>query len=780
LVFLKLIFKNLKFIEIIIYNLIFTALSIYFISIVHLQVTIIFILILILFYSLNKNKDTKFFVTRSFIFISIFLLTNSYMIFNTFFSLKSHTANTSVVPIGEIEYYKTVSNLDFIFLGFNRVVNDTQGLPIIIKNDDLFYQLTYILFIVLILYSTYAILRNIYQSLIKKNETFDFFSTGIFFSVLIVGYLQTISLTEVGAKIYIFATKYIHILGGLRNYINKVPSTYALVLITFVLITYIKFLKKSNLIKFIFILSIFLFTISSLKELVYTKDREYMLPEGYKRYDKFDEETIELLNFLESDKKIQRTAFFPLSEGPYDIILNKKLNGFYLGMSPSFSFLGIDSINAIYYIEGGNFLYESFAKEKFLDMSPERILFKLKILGVDKIIFNNEIDLKNFTVWSYSKTDKYDFLKQELQKNYTLDFETSNKKFSVYDLDNNLIQFKKYNYKLENNSNFDFYSLNYEDSTFSFDTLPNQYFNFFTSLNKNVNADSFDKYSDEYSLAVNLKEITPSESYIFNKTQKIYHFNSTKDNLLRIVLSSPKNFVTVRAAIAGQSSGCIKRVFDVTKNCEMFKDILPQNINNNYVYTVKFEESFPGNMYVLFRNNNPDEFNTEDIKPIFYSGDSSEIKYNPFSLDERNKYLKNYFEKNNQSLEYQIPKKIESSRFSTDTYKIKVELDDRKSPLILILKNLYSEDWIVEGSFIENQIKFKSDNIFNGWVIQPNGKTDTLELTVKLKESKYSWIMKEINRNMVLLSIIIFCAYGVYFIFKKIKSKKNNLFINKG
>ena len=204
----------------------------------------------------------------------------------------------------------------------------------------------------------------------------------------------------------------------------------------------------------------------------------------------------------------------------------------------------------------------------------------------------------------------------------------------------------------------------------------------------------------------------------------------------------------------------------------MFKDILPQRIDGNYVYTVKFEETSPGNMYVLFRNNNPDEFSTEEIKPVFYTADISNLKYNPFSEDERNNYLSKYFEKNNQSVEYQLPKIIDSSRVSSDTYKLRLELEDRKLPIILILKNLYSENWIVEGSFIEKQTKFKSDSMFNGWIIQPNGRTDTLELTIKLKEGKYDSLIKDLNSSMIVLSVIVVCGYIVFIIYNRFKKNQ--------
>jgi hypothetical protein len=754
LVFLKLIFKNLKYIEIFFYNLFFTALSIYFISVVHLQVTLIFILTMTLFYFLNKKNDFKYFITRSIAIIFVFLGTNSYWILGTISGLRNITNNASLDVSGEMEYYKTINNIDFLFLGFNKV----NG----IINDDLLFRVAYIFFSLIILFSIFISTKNTYLSVFKNKKQYDFLLIGTFACLLLVGYFQTISLTKIGSDLFIFATKILHSLAGLRNYINKVPPTYSLVLLTFIFISYTKLPTKKYLFSILFILGTILFSLVSLRELVLLKDFKFNIPEGYKRTIVFDEETNELLNYLKSDSSIQRTAFFPLSEGPYDTIINSEKKDFFRGLSPSFVFLGIDSLNSMHYVEGNSYLDKSFKTQNFLEMEPENILFKLKFLGVNKIIFNNDIDLNKTAIWSYPKTGKYSLLKQELKKNYKLVFETKDKKFSVYDLNYNIIQFKKFLYKLENESTLDLYSIDYDDSTFSFDTLPNEKFSFLTSHEKNFTTFTdlpLNIYTDEFNNTIKLKILDSIKPQTFSNTEKIYHINNNKGNLLRFVISSPVNFVTVRAAIDGENSNCIKRVFDAEKNCEMFKDILPQNVNGNYVYSVKFEETSPGDIYVLFRNNNPDKFNTEEIKPVFYSTNVKNFKYNPFSDNERSKYLSKYFVKNNLSIEYQLPKIIESSRVSSNTYKVKLELEDRKLPIILILKNLYSENWVVEGKFIQQYSKFKADSMFNGWIIEPNGKTDTLELTIKVKDTNYAKLFQDLNLFMLILSIVVVTSY---------------------
>jgi len=763
-VFLKIIFKKINFLEIVFYNLVFTALSLYFINVVHIQVMLIFLFIFSCIYLVFNKKDLKFFISRTLFFLIIFISLNFNWIFNTFFSLTKLTEGASTVIARDLEYYKTVSNFEFIFLGYNKINN--------VINSDIFFTVSFILFATVVLVSLLVLINKILKDYLVSKNKLDFFTLGILICFSIIGYLQTIALTKIGAEVFIQASKVIHILNGLRNYINKVPPIYSLIVLTIVFISYVVISKKYKFFKLLLISVIMMFSLVSLRELTLLSDFKFNLPEGYKRASYLDKETFEIINYLEDKKDIQRISYFPLSEGPYDLVKNEKTKELYQGFSPIFAFTGIDSINSTSYLEGKTLLSKYFKTKEFTDMSIEEIMFKIKFLGVNKIVFNNEIDLNNFIVWSYPKTNKYSLLKEELEKNYVKDFESSNKRFSVYHIENNLIQFKNSLYKLDENTDFDFYSLDYENSTFTFDTLPKQNLNFYVSNQKNSNHYlnyPIDKFLSKYNQLIEMKVRNASNFPAFNTTDKLYVLNVSGDNLLRIALSSPKNYVSVRAAVDGSGATCLSRLFGNIKECEMFKDIQPEKVNGNYVYTVKFEETAPGNMYILFKNNNPDEFKTEEINPVFYTADVSQLKYNPFSEEERLRYLDKYFVKNELSVEYQIPKTIDSSRVSAGVYKVKVELEDRKLPLILVLKNQYSPNWIVEGSFIEKQSRFNSDGMFNGWVIQPNGKSDTLELTIKLKQNKYEDLIKNLNSNLIVLCVLIVVGYGVYFVVKKYK-----------
>jgi hypothetical protein len=170
-------------------------------------------------------------------------------------------------------------------------------------------------------------------------------------------------------------------------------------------------------------------------------------------------------------------------------------------------------------------------------------------------------------------------------------------------------------------------------------------------------------------------------------------------------------------------------------------------------------------MYVLIENKKPKELNIKDLKTNFLIADTNQVKYDPFSVKERQRYLDKYFIANPKAPQYQVPEKIELERKDKDTYSINLKLKDKKLPFIIILKNAYNSKWVLEGENIEKQTNFNSDTVFNGWIVEPSGFSESLNLTIKYKEtSTYSYLntLSYFSIALSLLFVIIYLIYGTY------------------
>ena len=763
LVFLKLIFKNLKFIEIIIYNLIFTALSIYFANLVQLQVTVILFIILSTIYILFNSKEIKYFFLRLLILIFLFLTSNlnwlNGIIFNRtsspYEAINTTSADAAWINMkASLEYYQTFNNFNFIFL---NGVNPNSSF-------DIIYYFSLLIFSLVVIFSIFYLVYFTLNTIIKKQK-FDYFAFGIFLSLIAIGYLQSIALSKLGIDVFLFLSKHIFVLNGLRNYINKVPITYSLVLLIAIFLVFRNMIKKNKSIAVVFLVVSVVFSMISLRNLAKLEDYKFNLNEGYTRTASFDSETLELINYLKKDKRTQRTAYFPLSIGPWSIIKNEQTKELYIGHSPILGIGGVDDLNGMFNIEGLGFLNTKFVNEDFLGMEPEKIIFRLKFLGVDKLVVNNTIDLEIQNYMGYPKTSNYSEILRFVKNNLKLDFETKNKNYSVYGIDNNQIQFKKYLYKPDNAKMLNFYSVNFDEASFTFSSISDNYFNFIPSSTTLSNS-NLDEFLDNFGNITKMKEFKPEKSEIlFSDREVFYSLKVEGNNVLRIKVEYPKDIFNVSIAVDEKNVPCSNRVFDKNSTCSVYKNIKPQLIDNYLIYSLESGPNNPKYMYVLIENKKPKELNIKDLKTNFLIADTNQVKYDPFSVKERQRYLDKYFIANPKAPQYQVPEKIELERKDKDTYSINLKLKDKKLPFIIILKNAYNSKWVLEGENIEKQTNFNSDTVFNGWIVEPSGFSESLNLTIKYKEtSTYSYLntLSYFSIALSLLFVIIYLIYGTY------------------
>jgi hypothetical protein len=721
------------------------------------------LIVLTIFYLLFNHKEIKYFLPRAVLIIFLFLVSNFYWIYglllnrtpSPYETVNTTDANAALANMKiSLEYYQTFNNFNFIFL---NGVNPNSSF-------DIIYYLSLSFFALIITFSisyySYFVINNIF-----KKQKVDYFGLSIFSSLILIGYLQSISLSKFGIDVFLYLSKYIFVLNGLRNYINKVPMTYSLVILVTILIVYIFLNKKYKSIAVAFLIVTILFSIVSLRNLIKLEDYKFNLSEGYTRTTSFDSETIELVKYLNSDQPFQRTAYFPLSIGPWSIIKNHETKELYIGHSPLLGLAGMDDLNGMFNIEGLGLLNKRFPNENFLEMEPEKIIFRLKFLGVNKLVVNNTIDLRNSNLMGYPRTNKYPEILEFVKNNLRLDFETKNKSYSVYDVNKDQIQFKKYMYKPSESEKLNFYSVNFEEASFTFSDISDNFFNYFPSK-PTLEEENLDIFWDNFGNKIKMKYIEPEKTSIQQtKGEMFYSLKVEGNNVLRIKIDHPKDVFNVDVAVDDKNIPCSNKVFNKNSKCNIFKNIKPQIINDSLIYTLESGPNSPNYIYVSIVNKKTKELNIKDINTKFIIGDTNLIKYNPFSIEERQRYLDKYFVKNPSGPSYQIPKKVEVVRKDKDTYEVDIKLDDKNLPLILTLKNAYNTKWDLEGKGIKKQTNFNSDVVFNGWIVEPNGDTDTLELTIKYKDSKIREYIQPINYlaiNLCLLIVLTYIVYGTY------------------
>lgn len=766
LLFLKLILKKIEHYQIILFNLIFTVFFAYFGNFPIIFVTTVFFGFFSLSYFIFNIKDFKFFISRLIIFIIIFLscnLYNLYSVFNIYIPNESTKNNYSKSALNHtisgVRAGGQYNNLNFIFLNGTKVIS----------NYNNFFNILQVVTKCLI-FSSFLYLSFLFlHSILKEKKIKDFFSSSLLISGLILGYLQTIPLTEIGFNFFIFLSNHIFALNSLRNYINKVAPNYSIIPLVCILIFYFYISKKSNLNKFLIIFFITIYSLISTKNVIDLGNKSIV--NEYDWPSKFSSDTYELFSKLKSNPKVQRILSYPLGAFNFSLYKNEKDKELYIGWSALKAFTNIDDINNLYIIQN---LDNTFFSQDFESMGAEKIFLTINFLGINRIVINNTIDLNKRTYILFPHYSNYQEIKNYIVNNLKLDFETRNKEFSVYNLDNNKIQFKKYLYQLKEAKDDTFYSLNYKDDVISFDKLPFENFNYIYSINNNS---KLNKNRDLNIYNLNGKQIEMNSKEAINTItstsplEKIYLLNTENSNLFRIVLNKTNSMrYDLKVGVDSENNPCLRKLFNNAVNCKIFNNLKYETVNDSYVYSLDTKSNYSKYTYVYLKvNTNPNNI-VQELNPKFYLANSNSSKYNPFNQVENKNYLDNYFISNPASVIYQTPEIIEYKKPDKNTHHLKIKLQDSSRPFILVLKDYYNPKWLLEAEYIQKQEKFKADYFFNGWVVYPEENKNTLELKIKFTENKYLQIIKKINN----ISIYILVFYLIiYFLIKLIKNLIN-------
>jgi hypothetical protein len=118
--------------------------------------------------------------------------------------------------------------------------------------------------------------------------------------------------------------------------------------------------------------------------------------------------------------------------------------------------------------------------------------------------------------------------------------------------------------------------------------------------------------------------------------------------------------------------------------------------------------------------------------------------------------------KNANSFNYQLPKKFTVNKVDRDTLSVKIDLNNDKDSLILNYNKFFNDKWVLKSQDIRNQRKFASNIFFNSWIISPQEGKQTIELTLKFKESKYETLFKEVNKYSIIISVVLLVILNIY------------------
>ena len=587
LIFLKIVFGNLNFKEALFYNLLLSILSIYFGGVIHPMVTFLILFIFIGVYIILNFKNLFKIIKDSVVFIALFLLTNFYWLYML---ASNFQGNQFLIAVQSAAEGDTKNSLDY----YGRFFDNTRFIYLNGVNAssyyDNFYEISSKLFFFLIIISIIIIFYKAFQ----KNEKNYIKLVIPFLSVFITSmYLQTISLTLVGQKLFLILCKYFFFLYGLRNYTTKVPPTYALFVLIIVLIAFYSIEKYKNITKTIFITILILFTTLSMRNLILLEDYKYNMPKGMVRNQEFDKDIYELSDFLKTHNEIERVTYLPMSTSTWSATQNgdKEL---YVGLSPLTIFSGVDDFNGYMYTD---FMYGYFDDYKNLfikAMNEEKIdnyLKHLSFIGTEAVIIDNDlIDM------GYDRVINYKILNKNIKSNLEHIYTTKSGKYSIYKVPLNVLSFKSNIYKLtQEATSKTFYNFDFTKDTFTLGNLTEKYVNYdIKEINLNSKINKIEEVM--YAKASNSKDITLNNTKLINiyntKIEQIFMADIGLQDFIRVTLEGREKDYLIRFAYDTDEKSCIQKIFVRADTCENTSKPSFQEIDNKLVVSKRLTKRY--------------------------------------------------------------------------------------------------------------------------------------------------------------------------------------------
>lgn len=758
LIFLKIVFGNLNFKEALFYNLLLSILSIYFGGVIHPMVTFLILFIFLGVYIILNFKNLFKIIKNSVVFIALFLVTNFYWLYML---ASNFQGNQFLIAVQSAAEGDTKNNLDY----YGRYFDLTRFIYLNGVNAssyyDNFYEIVSKLFFALIIFSVILI---IFKAI--KNKNGDYLRTSIpFLSVFFISmYLQTISLTSIGQKLFLFLCKQFFFLYGLRNYTTKVPPTYALFVLIIILIAFYSIEKYKNITKTIFVSILILFSILSMRNLILLEDYKYNMPKGMLRNQEFDKDIYELSDFLKTHNQIERVTYLPMSTSTWSATQNgdKEL---YIGLSPLTIFSGVDDFNGYMYTD---FMYGYFDDYKNLfikAMNEEKIdnyLKHLSFIGTEAIVIDNDLIEKNITSYmGYDSVINYKNLNKNIKQNLEVIYTTKSGKYSVYKLPLNVLSFKNNIYKLtQEATSKTFYKFDFTKDVFTIGNLTEKYVNYDI---KEINLNSkLNKIEDAaYAKSSNNLDITLNNIYplnLFNtKTEQVFMADIGLQDFIRIIIEGKEKDYLVKLAYESEDKSCIQKIFVREDTCENTNQPNFQEIDNKLIITKRLTKRYlePKKILIYVKSLNPEK-SVKDLKINMFAG---LIKA---KNAERADLVDVVVTKNASSFNYQLPKNFTVNKVDRDTLSVKIDLNNDKDSLILNYNKFFNDKWVLKSQDIRNQRKFASNIFFNSWIISPQEGKQAIELTLKFKESKYESLFKEVNKYSIIISVVLLVILNIY------------------
>jgi len=771
LIFLKIIFNRINFIQIILLNLVASSLSAFFANAPQILAFVIAAGTMTIVYLLLERKNIFYFILNSTFFIILFILININWIYFIFFNVKNlvtiietvkESSTAKSIPLLDFGWAESFNNFNYLFL--NHVNPNSHA--------DFYFYLPLFLFGLIIIYAITYIFINLFKFNLQNNQK-DSFQVALFSSLIITGYLQSIALTKVGQIVFSYLVNYFSLLYSFRNYMNKIPTVYSFILLSAILVAYIKIPKKFEGFKLIYIIITILFAISSFRNLVLLEDYKFGKPQGYVSATKFDEETLELIDYIKPSNT-KRITYLPLANSPYSIIKNEK--ELYAGLSPFVMLLEIDDVNGTFYF--GDNVSKSYIDQKYLsNLDYEKLISLYSYLGVNKIIVNNDLDLDKDSNGIYNSEDNKNFeqIKQNLKEKNILEFETKNKKYSVYKFSESDIVFKKNIIKVDKKvPSYNFFKLDFANNTMSFENnLKDEFFNFIPVETKAFTIADEKNISKFYDSELNLREmgkVYPLTLYENPKSRgdKTFYLQKNASNILRIISNIPRDDLRISATSDKVNGGCLRNIFNKTE-CKIFKEPYMQKVGEKFSYTFDLgTESIFSLVNVRLRN---DTTRLDDLDLQFYLGSNNKLNSDTFTQKDKDEYLKNLFISNPAAYTYQIPVVIENQKINNYEYRVKINLKENGLPFVLVLKDLLSDGWVLTGKGITDKTKFNADIQFNGWVIFPEKNVSNIEIVLKHQLNTKSQNIIMISDYSIKISLILLSLISIYGITKTIIRK---------
>ncbi len=757
-VFIKIIYGNLKFKDILFYNLLITALSVYFGGVIHPMVTFLILgLFLVTFLIFNLKKTFKI-LSNSLIFLVIFLVTNSYWLYMLASNFKG---NQFLVAVQSAAEGDTKNNLDY----YGRYFDLTKFIYLTGVNDssyyDLFFKVSSYLFFGLIIFSVFLIFYKII-----KNKNFSYFkSVSPFLTAFFVSlYFQTISLTSTGQRIFLFLCKIFFLLYGLRNYTTKVPPTYTLFALAIILIGYYSIEKYKNISKSIFVIVLILFTSMSIRNLVLLEDYKYNIPKGMERNERFHEDTFELSEYLKANEQIERMTYLPMSTSTWTLTKNGE-NEVYIGLSPFTVFSGVDDFNGYMYTDFMQGYFKDYKDLIIKAMNEDDLTnyFKhLAYIGTEAIVIDNHlIDTDTTKYMGYDKSIDYSKLNKNIKKSLTLIYTTKSGKYSVYKLPYSVLSFKNNIYRLaQESTSKTFYRFDYSKDIFTIRDLSEKYVNYDV---KEININSQINNIDEilYAKSSNSKNIqlTNTEPTLLLNTdlQKVFLLDFSNQDFMRIVLEGNIKDYRIKMAYERDDKSCFSKIFTREDTCEETLKPDFQEIDGKLIITKRFTRYYlePKKLLIYISSLNPD-IKIKDLKPKFYTG------LIRVANAAREDLVDVVVTKNQNSYKYQTPKDYKVNKIDRDHINLIIELENDKDSIILNYNKFYNDKWVLSSENIKNQRKFASNIFFNSWIVTPKEGQTTLNINLKFKETKHESTLREVNKYSIIISVVLIMILNIY------------------